>query len=73
MSEKMYLISQNELQDLVSAKGDKMSTMINVLARPYIEKSAGSVIASSIGKGLISGMKAVDKLIEPPKKGVKKV
>jgi hypothetical protein len=43
-----------------------------VLARPYIEKSAGSVIASGIGKGLISGMRAVDKLIEPPKKGVKK-
>lgn len=52
--EKMYLISQEEVKELYSSKSSetRMKIMVDVLARPFVERSALSAISDSVGKCL---------------------
>ena len=54
MPEKYYLITKDELVGLMPTYSSvkAMKIMVEVLARPYKEMSAGAVLAGSAGRGL---------------------
>jgi len=72
--EGMFLIGKDELKELSSSKNSdrKMEILVNVLARPYREKTSAAIIAGGIRKGIGAGIDALDKMTAPPKNEKKK-
>jgi hypothetical protein len=73
---KYFLISQQELTDLLLEKdlAKRTALLVTVMSRQYTEKTSMQVITQGIGKGIASGLDALDKWTEPEpqKKGLKK-
>ena len=66
--EKVFLISLEQLKEICSSKSPdaRMSIMIDVMSKPYREKTA----TEAIGKGIAKTFAALEEMCtDPPKKG----